>query len=191
MRSALRPQDRLVVGNWTDEALLAGERFEVVLADYLLGAVDGFAPYFQDRLFGRLRRHVGDALYVVGLEPMPDQASDPGAQIILDINRLRDACILLAGHRCYREYPMDWAVRSLESSGYRVESAERVPILFGERYVRGQLGVCERKLAHFGDRALAERMGEVVAALRARALAALARGPIRFGADYVVSARPR
>src|SRR5687768_13831685 len=31
-----RPQDGLVVGNWADPELLAGERFDTVLADYLL-----------------------------------------------------------------------------------------------------------------------------------------------------------
>ena len=49
----LRPQDRLLIGNWTDPTLLAGETFDTVLADYLLGAVDGFAPYFQDQLLPR------------------------------------------------------------------------------------------------------------------------------------------
>lgn len=42
----MRPQDRLLVGNWTDPRLLAGESFDTVLADYLLGAIEGFAPYF-------------------------------------------------------------------------------------------------------------------------------------------------
>lgn len=190
MREAIG-EGELVIGNWTDEALLSGQRFDVVLADYLLGAIDGFAPYFQDQLFGRLHRHVGGVLYVVGLDPLPEATVDPGQRIILDINRMRDACILLAGHRCYREYPMEWTVRSLESSGFRVEAAERVPILFGERYVRSQLGVCERKLPYFADRGLAESMRSAIAALRERALAALATGQIRYGSDYVVAARPR
>jgi len=43
-----RPQDRIVLGNWADPSLLAGERYDTVLADYLLGAIDGFAPFFQD-----------------------------------------------------------------------------------------------------------------------------------------------
>jgi hypothetical protein len=36
---ALRPHDRLLVGNWTDPDLLAGERFDTVIAENLLGAV--------------------------------------------------------------------------------------------------------------------------------------------------------
>ncbi|MBL8265032.1 class I SAM-dependent methyltransferase, partial [Steroidobacter sp.] len=55
LRDRLRPNDRLIVGNWLDHDLLANETFDVVLADYLLGAVDGFAPYWQDQLFPRLR----------------------------------------------------------------------------------------------------------------------------------------
>ena len=91
----LRPQDRLIAGNWTDPLLLHGEVYDQVLADYLLGAIDGFAPYFQDRLFARLRPHVGQRLYVVGLAPYPEPGDDPGGQLIWEIARLRDAAILL------------------------------------------------------------------------------------------------
>lgn len=48
---AIRPQDRLLVGNWIDDDLLAGETFDTVLVDYLVGAIEGFAPYWQDRAF--------------------------------------------------------------------------------------------------------------------------------------------
>jgi hypothetical protein len=36
--AAMRPQDRLIVGNWADAALLDDEAYDTVLADYLLGA---------------------------------------------------------------------------------------------------------------------------------------------------------
>ena len=39
-----RSQDRLIVGNWTDPDMLAGEGFDTVLADYL---VDGLAETDQ------------------------------------------------------------------------------------------------------------------------------------------------
>lgn len=32
-----------------DENFLKGRVFDTVLADYLIGAIDGFAPYFQVR----------------------------------------------------------------------------------------------------------------------------------------------
>jgi 2-polyprenyl-6-methoxyphenol hydroxylase-like FAD-dependent oxidoreductase len=39
------------------------------IADYLVGAIDGFSPYFQDRAFPRLARHLapGGRMYVIGL----------------------------------------------------------------------------------------------------------------------------
>lgn len=200
----MRPVDRLISGNWLDPEFLRGERYDTVLADYLLGAIDGFAPYFQDRLFGRLRPHVGRVLYVVGLDPyldptLPDPSlpadagpSDPeAAAIVLEIARLRDACILLAGHRCYREYPLEWAERSLASSGYVVQRSQRLPIVYGRRFVDGQLDVCERKLPLFHDRKLAAAMAGSITELRGRALALHDRlGGLRTGADWIVEARP-
>lgn len=187
----LRPADRILAGNWTDPLLLHGEVYDVVLADYLLGAVDGFAPYFQDRLFSRLRPHVGGQLYVVGLAPYPDPADSPGGQLILEIARLRDAAILLAGHRCYREYPLDWCLRHLEAAGFTVEDALPMPIVYRERFLNGQLDVVLSKLPLLADRALAAALEAHVADLRARALALCARtGGIAFGEDYIIAARP-
>jgi hypothetical protein len=193
----VRPQDAIVTGNWGDEAFLLGRVWDTVLADYLLGALDGFAPYHQDRLFRRLRRHVGGRLYVVGLQPYPDGIvpgaghDTEGGRLILEIARLRDACILLAGHRCYREYPRDWVVRSLESSGFRVQDAVSIPIVYRQRFIDGQLDVCRRKLAFFHDKRLAAATQDHIEDLRGRASDACARlGGLRFGEDYVVAADP-
>ena len=64
-----RPDDRIVVGNWVDSNLLKDEVYDTVVADYLLGAVEGFAPYFQPYLFKRLRPLTRKRLYIKGLEP--------------------------------------------------------------------------------------------------------------------------
>ena len=188
----MRAQDQIIVGNWTDPGLLAGEQFDVVLADYLLGAIDGFAPYFQDILFKRLRPHVRGRLYVVGLAPYPDHARTPGGEVILEIARLRDACILLAGHRCYREYPLSWVRRSLEDAGFEIDEALSLNIRYGARFINGQLDVCMRKLKYFQDPVMADAMRMHIEGVRAKALALreLEEGGIRFGEDYVVSARP-
>lgn len=186
----MRPQDEVMAGNWTDPMLLTGQRFDVVLADYLLGAIAGFAPYFQAQLFARLRPLVKGQLYVVGLDPYPDRPETEGGRVVREIARLRDACILLAGHRCYREYPLEWVVRSLESSGFTVDDALRVDIVYRERFVNGQLDVCLRKLRYFKDPALAEEMKRHIESLRERALPLAAAG-IPFGSDYVVKASVR
>ncbi len=187
----MRPQDLLLAGNWTDPTLLAGRKFNVVLADYLLGALDGFAPYFQDQLFHRLRALVGERLYLVGLEPLPDPAPTPGGTLILEISRLRDACILLAGHRCYREYPLDWVHRHLEKAGFRVMATREVPILYRLPWLERQLNVCTSKLPLLKDRSLAEALSQHIGALRRRARdLPEAREGIPLGTDYVVGAEP-
>lgn len=46
----VKAPDEIVVGNWRDEKFLEGRVFDTVLMDYLVGAIDGFAPYYQVRL---------------------------------------------------------------------------------------------------------------------------------------------
>ena len=182
-----RPDDRVVVGNWTDTALLAGESFDTVLVDYVVGALDGFAPYFQDAFFARLRPHCRGRIYVVGLEPYA-AAHDEGGAIVWDIVRLRDACILLAGDRCYREYPRSWVKGRMADAGFEITSDQGFPIRYGARFVNGQLDVCRRKLSRIDGvvrGALAARIENVAA----RAHGYLARvGEIQFGEDYVIGA---
>lgn len=193
-RAARRPADRIVLGNWANPALLAGETYDTVLADYLLAAIDGFAPYFQERLFARLRPLTGTRLYIVGLEPYvpADEPTDPAAHIIWRIGRLRDSCLLLAGERPYREYPAEWVIEALRRSGFEPISAERFPIRFGRRFVEAQIAMCMPRLARLADRQLATALQHNAAALREEALAAIERnGNLPCGNDYVIAAEPR
>ncbi|MBU4611600.1 class I SAM-dependent methyltransferase [Achromobacter sp. GG226] len=188
-----RSQDRIVVGDWADPDLLAGDSYDTVLADYLLGAIDGFAPYFQPYLFARLRPLVSKQLYIVGLQPyVPYFPDDDAGQVITRIGRTRDACLLLAGERPYREYPLDWVCQHLEASGFRVEQTRQFPIRYGQRFVQSQIAMCEARLPRFADAALAEAMAATLDRLRHEALALDDRlGGLRHGFDYVVSATPR
>lgn len=185
-----RPQDRLIVGNWMDAELLSGESYDTVLADYLLGAMDAFAPYWQDNLFARLKPLVGRRLYVIGLEPyVAFVSSDPAGRIVGDIGRVRDACLLLSNDRPYREYPLDWVLRSLRASGLRIVDTQRFPIRYGERFINSQLDLCSESLQRMRDRALAVALQSHIADLRSRALAMAANeGGLRHGYDYIVVA---
>lgn len=50
----MRPQDEVLVGNWMDDEFCANlGKFDTILADYLIGAVDGFSPYAQDVILKR------------------------------------------------------------------------------------------------------------------------------------------
>jgi len=171
----MRAQDRLVTGNWMDPTLLAGEHYDTVLADYLVGAIEGFAPYWQDRVFARLRPLVGRRLYVIGLEPyVPYFPADLAGSLVCEIGCLRDACLLLGGERPYREYPMDWVLRQLRLAGFKPLDTQRYGIRYGERFVNSQLDMCDERLRRLKDRGLALAMTEHVAQLRERALAVIA-----------------
>ena len=127
-----RPEDRLLLGNWTDPDLLAGEQFDTVLADYLLGAIEGFAPYFQTELFARLRPLTLKRLYITGMEPyvVTERPEEEAGAFIWEIGRYRDACLLLSGEKPYREYPLDWVLAQLPRSGFRPIASRKFPIGF-------------------------------------------------------------
>ena len=186
----LRAQDRIVVGNWVDEDLLKGERFQVVLADYLVGAVDRFAPYFQSRLLARLRRHVLGRLYVVGLEPYEESDSSPDADFVTRIAQLRDACLLHAQDRPHREYPRWWMTEELERHGFQIRSSRSFPVSYGKSFVEAELDVGLEALSNVSQD-LAKALAAEEDKLRNQALSHLERfGPLRWGTDYVIAATP-
>mmetsp|Transcript_8443 Transcript_8443/g.24374 ORF Transcript_8443/g.24374 Transcript_8443/m.24374 type:complete len:203 (+) Transcript_8443:522-1130(+) len=149
VKGHMREQDKVVIGNWDDETFLEGEVYDVILADYLIGAMDGFSPYTQDLIFERLKRHLAPdgVIYIVGLEPIPDTA-EGAADVICEVRRLRDAMILLAGHRCYREYPLTWIYRQCRRAGFEVLESTTFPILYSRASITRQLDVGRRKLPY-------------------------------------------
>lgn len=189
LRPRLRPQDRVVVGNWTDPELLSGERFEVVLVDYLVGAVDRLAPYYQTRLLGRLKRHVGQRLYVIGLEPYPPAGKNTAGLLVNELANLRDATLMLAQQRPHREYPRWWVLEQLALQGYEVLSERAFPILYGKPFVQAELDVCRRALKGV-PAALRASLDAYERELRQRALAYVDqhREGLAWGADYVIAA---
>jgi len=188
----LRPADRLIVSNWTDPALLAGETFDTVLADYLLGAVEGFSPYFQGDLFARLRPLVGRTLYVIGLDPyVVGAAEDEAARMVRVIGRMRDAVLLLADETPYREYPAEWVEASLVRSGFVVTASRRFANRYRAKWVNGQLDMAVRRLDRIPDRDAARGLARAIEHLRAEGLALCeAQGGLRCGHDYVIACRP-
>lgn len=189
----LRAQDRLLVGNWMDEGLLAGEAFDTVLADYLLGAVEGFAPYFQPRLFRRLRPLVRGRLYVVGLDPyVTGFAATPAGQAVQAVGRLRDACLLLAGETPYREYPAEWVTDNLKDAGFEVGEARRFAIRYKPGWIDSQLNMAVQRTEKLEDRKLAAALKGRIEKLRADAHALCEKEDgLRHGHDYVIAATPR
>ena len=177
---------RLLHGNWVQPDFLSGERFETILVDYLVGAVDRFAPYFQTRLFSRLREHAAGRLYVIGLEPHPPSRGDSDRELLEQLCALRDASLLLSGDRPNREYPRWWVVEQLEASGFKVTSQTSFPIHYGQDFVEAELEVCRGRI----DRLPATLRGsfkKTEADLRETLLKRVKRKPIQWGVDYVLS----
>ncbi|GLD92059.1 hypothetical protein PINS_up000592 [Pythium insidiosum] len=191
---------RVHAGNWMDDAFLQHEEsqgFDVIVADYLVGSIDGFAPYYQDEVFPRLRRLAAPnaRLYVVGLEPLSTSPSpsccDAGAKIVQRMAQIRDACILLAGRRCYREFPLSWARRQLEKSAWRVSDSVELTNVYRKHTIHRQLEVARRQLKWFPDEALATSMREAIERFEKEVDDVLRDAPdgrIPFGFDYVVAA---
>ena len=60
-RGKLRPQDELVIGNWKDDDFLEGRMFDVVVADYLLGALVTF--FFFLLFWSTYKASASDAIH--------------------------------------------------------------------------------------------------------------------------------
>jgi hypothetical protein len=215
-RNVLRESDAVIAGNWLDPALLAERQFDTVVADYLLGSVEGFAPGFQTEMFARLRPLVRRRLYVIGLSPLPLTADEsPGGRLLIEIGRARDMCILAAGRRPFREYEKEWARAQLERSGFAIEHITAVTSTYTRNFLRNQIAVAafmldkaEARLAREGYGAgaafafpsrYARLYGgstHLVAGLRSwldelqRSVSGLPAGEFVFGTDWIIAAKP-
>lgn len=199
VKAAKRPNDhgdrgdRIITGNWLDPELLKREIFDTVIADYLLGAIEGFVPYFQPYLFGRLRPLTRNVIYVKGLEPyVPAVRPDSRAgRLVWEIGRFRDACVLLGGDMPYREFPAKWVADHLQSAGFAVRSVKHFDIRYKETFVNAQIDLCAPGLDKLTDRDLAQALKTRGEALRAEALELIStEGALHFGRNYVIAAEP-
>ena len=181
------------MGNWANEALLKGEIFDTVLADYLLGAIEGFAPYFQPWLFPRLRPLTRGALYVTGLEPYVPTArpQTKAGRLIWEIGRFRDACILLSGHLPYREYPAGWTLEHIKRAGFSVREVKHFTIGYKEKFINAQIDIAIGAIRGAPDAAMAQALSTRGEALRTEAIEEVnASGALRHCRNYVISAAP-
>ncbi|KAL3796139.1 hypothetical protein HJC23_000642 [Cyclotella cryptica] len=195
----------VVIGNWSNgverdgnfeygkgKLLLEGKEYDTILVDYLVGAIDGFAPYFQDLIFDRLVPHLapGGRMYIIGLQPIPDRV-EGDANVMCKITKIRDACILLANHRCYREYPVDWIQRHVRRAGLDIVETRQYPIRYDHGTMLKQINVGRSKLKLFPTRGIAEEMGVILDRLEKESLEVTKRqasGRVTLGFDYVVVA---
>ena len=180
------------------------------VVDYLVGAMEGFAPYYQDEICARLEKLLtpGGRIYLVGLQPLSkSQAPADGSnddlelletgKLIQEVARTRDACLLLAGHRVYREFPIEWSQRQLEKAGMDVTDSVRLVNVYTRSGITRQLEVGRRYVPLLKDSELRDHLVQALDRLDQRleekfgsaTLAHDEQRKIRFGFDYVVAAR--
>ena len=124
LRKAVNNFERvnIVLGNWKQpdfiDRMLNTKLYDVVVADYLLGAIERHWPYGADTMMDRLLRVVkpGGYLLVVGLEPyeLLLDRNDKQDRLVLDIESIGDAAARLTGVATYRELPEEWIRHQVE-----------------------------------------------------------------------------
>ena len=188
----------VIIGNWFDSKmpLEIDGTFDVILCDYLIGSIDGFSPYFQDLVIPKLARYLkpNGRFYIVGLQPLPDSVpNDPSASLICRIRQVRDACILLAGHRVYREYPVDWIQRQVQQKDENqlvLVNTSKFPILYKHETILKQINVGRSKFPFFPSDELVRSMAAVLDDLETKTRKAIEESPtgrIKLGFDYIVT----
>ena len=195
---------KIVIGNWfhpINPLNFPPHSFDTILVDYLIGAMDGFSPYQQDEMLPKLAPLLkpGGRMYIIGLEPIPDSvATDHGdseaANVMCRVRQIRDACILLAGHRCYREYPLPWIERHMDSipSLQRLQS-KQFPIRYTHETILKQINVGRSKLSFFPPhnsdlRTSMAKLWDDLERQSRQATRKCPNGRFTLGFDYVVTA---
>lgn len=182
----------IVVGNWFGNVDLPKEQYDTILAEYLIGAIDGFAPYKQQEMIPLLVKLLkpGGRLYLVGWEPMPVTSNNPAANILCEVQRIKDACIMIAGQRKYREYPLHWILSQVERIPNISLAAEPqvFPIRYQHEKIVSLINAGRATLEHFPSKELAKSMGAVLDDLERQSKEATdATGTIEQGFDYLVT----
>lgn len=159
-------------GNWRDEQLLLGREYDIVVADYLLGAVERYWPYGADDMLDRVLHAVkpGGHLLIVGLEPYElvlDAKADRKDAVVLEVEALGDVAALLGGSPSYRELPEDWVARHVRRrGGFRVVARRQFPMKHGGQFVKSQLDFARRESRKIADKGLRDALRRRVKALR-------------------------
>ena len=177
---------RVLRGDWQNTSLLEGELFDVVVCDYLIGSVEHFAPHWQDGMLQRMRNATrpGGLLVLVGRQPLGLAGAD---NLVQDIERVRDAAMLLSGQRPYRELPVTWATERLTSAGFALLESRHFERRVDGAWLKNELRWSEREAKKVDDAALRAALSGRIADLRRRVTLASTRPRPRhhlLGFDY-------
>ena len=144
---------RIVLGNWQNNNFFPSEKkFDVVVADYLLGATELHWAYGADTMMDHLLHFVkpGGYLLIVGLEPYETilDRNLPQDQLVLEIEAIGDAAALLAGESTYRELPEHWVNQQVTRTKglYNIVASKQFEMKLTVTSMRSQIGYAKRTL---------------------------------------------
>lgn len=135
-------------------------------------------------------------MYMIGLQPLSESSTPADASeaetragaLLQEMARTRDACILLAGRRCYREFPMAWYQHQLRIAGLKEFGSVKMANVYSRDTVQRQIKVARNQLVLFRDEAVARALETELDNLDERVGECLAGGKVRFGFDFVIAA---
>jgi len=145
--------DSVVAGNWKNPDFMRGKQFDTVVADWLLGSVEFFAPHYQVGLVRRLKQLVkpGGWIMINGREPDNLKTNGTGNQLMLEIDALRDAATVLGQRHPYRELPQWWVEEELGAVGFKALKSNSAPLHLSPDYVQSQLDWAHREIKTVED----------------------------------------
>lgn len=199
----------LLVGNWftgedqhsplTQHPVYSARRFDTVLAEYLLGALEHFAAFHEQKMIDMLVSSVTDdgLLLFCGRSPFdypgPENYKSKYSrdkQLVLDTERIRDAAMLLSQQREYREFPAWWVVEAVKNRGFEIVRQKAFTHKVDKTYITSQLEWAAREARKVTMRSLSADLLKHIATLQAQADAAFTGiTSVAFGGSYCFVAR--
>eukprot|EP00200_Dunaliella_tertiolecta_P006051 CAMPEP_0202358500 /NCGR_PEP_ID=MMETSP1126-20121109/12144_1 /ASSEMBLY_ACC=CAM_ASM_000457 /TAXON_ID=3047 /ORGANISM="Dunaliella tertiolecta, Strain CCMP1320" /LENGTH=324 /DNA_ID=CAMNT_0048951677 /DNA_START=169 /DNA_END=1144 /DNA_ORIENTATION=+ len=153
---------------WMNDAdFLEGQLYDNIIMDYLIGAVEGFEAFTQERLFKRLAKHLARKVAVA---------------------ELRDTAIVLSGERPYREFPVHWYHAALEGAGLKHLDTAGFANLYSVQWASRQLRDAWSHLQKCKHAAVCEGLKQDVTGLEERLKRDWGRTDRCFGMNFVIAA---
>ena len=134
-------------------------------------------------------------MYIIGLEPIPDEAKGYG-YVICRVQKARTAATLLAGHeRPNREYPLEWVSNHLKTviPDLEVLSSAMYPTFHTKNTIMDQIGSGREQLSYIQDNPeLVKAWNAHFDILEQETLQATRVSPkIQLGMEYVLTAEKK
>eukprot|EP01043_Picozoa_sp_COSAG02_P026291 COSAG02_NODE_1510_length_12225_cov_3.918770_7_plen_356_part_00 len=199
----------LLVGNWfteqngkpplTQHPMYTARKFDIVLAEYLLGALEHFAAFNEQKMMDLIASsvRVGGLLLFCGRTPFDYPGPEAyknysrAEQLVLDTERIRDAAMLLSQQREYREFPAWWVAGALKQRGLEIMKQKAFVNKVGIDYVTTQLEWAMREAKKVSAPSFKRDLLKHIESLQvnANAQVELISTGIAFGGSYCFIAR--